>query len=68
MNTNAEFTFESPQCHANKDELRKALRQEVKASHDHYMQTGLHLTNAEVVEWMDKAIQGEKVRMPKCHI
>ena len=51
-----------------REEKREALRQEAKAAHEHYVQTGLHLTNAEVVEWMDKIIQGEKVPMPKCHI
>ena len=51
-----------------REEQREALRQEAKVAHEHYMQTGLHLTNAEVVEWMDKIIQGEKAAMPKCHI
>lgn len=51
-----------------REEKREALRQEAKAAHEHYMQTGLHLTNDEVVGWMDKIIQGEKVPMPKCHI
>lgn len=51
-----------------KEEKREALRQEAKAAHDHYAETGLHLTNAEVIGWMDKIIQGEKVPMPKCHI
>ena len=51
-----------------REEKREALRQEAKAAHEHYVQTGLHLTNAEVVGWMDKIIQGEKVPMPKCHI
>lgn len=51
-----------------REEKREALRQEAKAAHEHYAQTGLHLTNAEVIGWMDKIIQGEKVPMPKCHI
>ena len=51
-----------------REEKREALRQEAKAAHEHYVRTGLHLTNAEVVGWMDKIIQGEKVPMPKCHI
>jgi len=51
-----------------REEQREALRQEAKAAHEHYMQTGLHLTNAEVVDWIDKIIQGEKAPMPKCHI
>lgn len=51
-----------------REEKREALRQECLAAHEHYMLTGLHLTNDEVVEWMDKIIQGEKAPMPKCHI
>ena len=50
------------------EEKREALRQEAKAAHEHYVQTGLHLTNAEVAEWMDKIVRGEKTPMPKCHI
>lgn len=51
-----------------REEKREALRQEAKAAHEHYEQTGLHLTNAEVIEWMDKIIQGEKAPMPPCHM
>lgn len=54
--------------YVDREEKREALRQEARAAHEHFMLTGLHLTNAEVVEWMDKIIQGEKVPMPKCHI
>jgi hypothetical protein len=53
---------------ANREEQREVLRQEAKAANAHYMQTGLHLTNAEVVTWMDTIIQGEKAFLPKCHI
>jgi len=51
-----------------REEQREALRQEGIAAWEEYQRTGLHLTNAEVVEWMDKVIQGKKVPMPKCHI
>lgn len=50
-----------------REEQREALRQEAKAAHEHYMHTGLHLTNDEVTGWMDKIIAGEKVPMPPCH-
>lgn len=56
------------ESYVEREEKREALRQEAKAAHEHYMQTGLHLTNDEVIGWMDKIIQGEKVPMPKCHI
>ena len=32
-----------------------------------YKRTGLHLTNEEVIEWMDKIIAGENPPMPKPH-
>ena len=51
-----------------REEKREALRQEARAAHEHFMFTGLHLTNAEVLEWMDKIISGEKASMPRCHI
>jgi predicted transcriptional regulator len=56
------------ESYVDREEQREALRQEARAAHDHFMLTGLHLTNAEVVDWMDKIIQGEKADMPKCHI
>lgn len=51
-----------------REEKREAWRQEGIAAWEEYQRTGLHLTNAEVIGWMDKIIQGEKVPMPKCHI
>lgn len=56
------------ESYVEREEKREALRQEGKAAHEHYVRTGLHLTNAEVVEWMDKIIQGEKTPLSKCHI
>lgn len=56
------------ESYVDREEKREALRQEARAAHEHYVQTGLHLTNAEVVSWMDACIAGEKVPMPKCHI
>lgn len=51
-----------------REEKREAWRQEGIAAWEEYQRTGLHLTNDEVIAWMDKIIQGEKVPMPKCHI
>ena len=51
-----------------REEKREAWRQEGIAAWEEYQRTGLHLTNAEVIGWMDKIIQGEKAPMPKCHI
>lgn len=51
-----------------REEKREAWRREGMAAWEEYQQTGLHLTNDEVIDWMDKIIQGEKAPMPKCHI
>lgn len=56
------------ESYVEREEKREALRQEAKAAHEHYVQTGLHLTNAEVIDWMDKIIQGEKTPLPPCHM
>ncbi|MDR2077308.1 MAG: ribbon-helix-helix domain-containing protein [Desulfovibrio sp.] len=51
-----------------REEQRESLRQEGRSAWEEYLRTGLHLTNAEVVGWMDKIVQGEKAPMPKCHV
>ena len=33
----------------------------------HYQETGLHLTGAEVDEWLAKIEAGEIVELPPCH-
>lgn len=56
------------EAYVSREEKREALRQEGIAAWENYQTTGLHLANAEVLGWMDKIIQGEKVPMPQCHI
>jgi predicted transcriptional regulator len=51
-----------------REEKREAWRQEGIAAWEEYQRTGLHLTNDEVIDWMDTIIRGEKASMPKCHI
>lgn len=51
-----------------REEKREAWRQEGIEAWEEYQKTGLHLTNREVADWMDKIIAGEKAQMPKCHI
>ena len=51
-----------------REEKREAWRKEGIEAWEEYQKTGLHLTNAEVVDWMDKIIAGDNVPMPKCHI
>lgn len=50
------------------EEKREAWRQEGIKAWEEFQQTGLHLTNNEVIEWMDKIIEGKKEPLPKCHL
>ena len=56
------------EAYVSREEVREAWRNEGIEAWEEYQKTGLHLTNAEVVDWMDKIIAGENVPMPKCHI
>lgn len=51
-----------------REEKREAMRQECIAAHEHYEQTGLHVTTAEVKGWIEALRQGNKVERPKCHL
>jgi len=46
---------------------RKALLDKMRAAHEEYERTGLHLTHEEVKEWMAKRARGERAPMPKLH-
>ena len=56
------------EAYIDREEKRESLRQEARAAHEHYMRTGLHLTDDEVSEWIAQLRQGKKVPMPKCHV
>ena len=56
------------EAYITREEKREAWRKEGIEAWEEYQKTRLHLTNAEVVDWMDKIIAGENVPMPKCHI
>ena len=49
-------------------EHREVLRQECIAAHEHFKQTGLHLTHEEVEGWLDRLVAGEDVEPPACHV
>ena len=51
-----------------REEKREAIRRECLAAHEHYQQTGLHVSHAEVKEWIAELRRGKKVEPPKCHI
>lgn len=48
-------------------EARKALLEELRAAHEEYQRTGLHLTREEVEEWMARRARGERAPMPEPH-
>lgn len=52
----------------NREEKREAWRQEGISAWEEYQRTGLHLTNAEVKEWLTQLAAGNNVEPPKCHI
>ena len=51
-----------------REERREALRQECKAAHEHYLRTGLHVTQAEVKDWVARLRQDSEAAPPTCHI
>ena len=51
-----------------REEQREALRQECKAAHEQYLRTGLHVTQAEVQEWISRLREDSKAAPPRCHI
>ena len=56
------------EAYVSREEKREAWRKEGMDAWEEYQKSGLHLSNGEVMEWMDKIIAGEKAQMPKCHI
>lgn len=62
------FMLSALENYVNQEEEREAWRQEGIKAWEEFQQTGLHLTNQEVVDWMDKIIQGNEEPMPKCHM
>lgn len=51
-----------------REEQRESLRQEGMAAHEHYMRTGLHVTQDEIEAWAAQIAKGERAPMPKCHV
>lgn len=56
------------ESYVDREEKREALRQAGIAAHEHYANTGLHLTGEEVEAWAEQVLQGKRPPMPKCHI
>ena len=56
------------ESYVTREEKREAWRQEGIAAWEEYQRTGLHLTNAEVMEWLSELAKGNDVEPPKCHL
>ncbi len=41
---------------------------QTKASWEHYTQTGLHVTEEEVISWMKTWGQNQEPEIPQCHL
>lgn len=48
-------------------EKRRQFLKDAEAALEHYRRTGLHLTNEEVMEWMEGVIAGKNPTMPEPH-
>ena len=56
------------ESYVTREEKRETWRQEGIAAWEEYQQTGLHLTNAEVKEWLTQLAAGNNVEPPQCHL
>ena len=56
------------ESYVSREEKREAWRQEGIAAWEEYQETGLHLTNAEVKEWLLQLAAGDRVEPPQCHL
>ena len=56
------------ESYVTREEKREAWRQEGVAAWEEYQRTGLHLTNAEVKEWLAQLAAGNNVEPPECHL
>lgn len=50
-----------------REEQREASKREALDAWNEYQRTAIHLTGAEVDEWLSKLEAGEDAEMPSCH-
>ena len=51
----------------NREESREVFKQEAIASHQHYKETGLHVTGDEVAQWVNSWGSDKVLPAPICH-
>jgi predicted transcriptional regulator len=49
-----------------REEKQKALREEALAIHEHYMLTGLHISEERADAWLDQLQAGNDIDPPQC--
>jgi predicted transcriptional regulator len=54
--------------YVSREEKREQLRLETIAAWEEYQRTGLHVTDEEMDEWLDKLGAGEDAPPPACHV
>jgi len=54
-------------AYVERKEHRRALRRQMQDAHDDFERTGLHLTQQEVRDWMERRLRGERDPIPKLH-
>lgn len=50
-----------------REEARESFKQEALAAWSDYQETGLHLTGAEVDQWLDTWGTDDEAKAPTCH-
>jgi predicted transcriptional regulator len=58
---------EAIQAYLDKEEQREMLNKEMVQAWEAYQKDGLHLTHAEVDQWLTQLAEGKDVEPPKCH-
>jgi predicted transcriptional regulator len=59
---------EAIESYVEREERQAALRQEAQAIHEHYAQTGLHVSEARADAWLAQLEAGTDVDPPKCQV
>jgi predicted transcriptional regulator len=59
--------LEALRHYVEREEAKEHFKQEAQASWIHYQETGRHLTNAEVQNWMSTWGSAHEKAMPTCH-
>ena len=59
---------EAIQEYITRQEKRESFLQDARDAWQHYQDTGLHLTDDEVGDWIAKLEAGEAAELPECHV